>query len=164
MLSDNQRNHLKNYRELYKNADNSEDPVKEHNRMRKMNERIREKASDALKDLTLIATMIPENQKEQLFTKEIMWEFIHAILADGDLENPGHSGAQSKSTDIFNNVRIFNLGKTLADVGIGHAYKSLSAQQRLRDTNKMISNGAKWEVLNTLDAYGHIFNQEKKKK
>jgi hypothetical protein len=162
MLSENQRKHLKNFRELRNNADNSEHPVTENCRLRKMNERIREKALDALEDLTLIAKMMPENQKQQLFTKEIMWDFIQNILVDGDLNYPEHREAQSKSTNLFtNNDRIFNLGKTLADFGIGHAYKTLSEEQILRDTNKSISKGAMWETLNTLEQFGHKLNKKK---
>lgn len=165
MLSEKQRDYLKNYHELYKLADNSKNPVSEHAKIRQMNSRIRKNAEKAIMDLTLIAETMPENQKEQIFTKDNIRDFIKAMLNDGDGKRFGFTITEDEIKmnlpEPIYNKRIFDLGVLLADFGICSAYSVISWKQRVRDINRQLSKGDMWNIINVLDNYGYILNDKK---
>lgn len=165
MLSKKQREHLKNYHELYNLADNSKNPVSEHENLRQMNNRIRKKALDAIMDLTLIAETMPEKQKEQIFTKDNIRDFIKAMLNDGDGKRFGFTITEDEIKmnlpEPIYNKRIFDMGVLLADFGISSAYSVISWKQRVRDINRQLSKGEMWEIIGVLDNYGYILTDKK---
>ncbi len=159
MLSEEQREHLRNYEENYKKAENKV----EFDAFRQMNKRIREKALEAIKDLTLIAETMPEQQKEKIFTKELLRDFIKFTLRPGDRKPFGFDitdiERKANLPEPIYNKRIFDLGVLLAGFGINSAYHEISWKQRIRDINKQLSKGEMWNIINSMDAYGYLLEK-----
>lgn len=93
---------------------------------RQYDHRIREKAKEMIKDLTLMAKYLPEEQMAQIFTKENMRDFIENIL------NAKRTYADSPKygTSEIQNNRAFELGYFLAFSGIDIAYRNVNLKYR----------------------------------
>lgn len=149
---------------------------------------IKNKAKKALEDLTLIAKMIPEKQKSEIFTKDSMREFIKAVLKDGDGKKfdelinrdiPYHPEPEIRKKlyaeftererksglpEPIYNKRIFDLGVLLAGFGVSSAYDVISWKLRFKDINKQPTKGEMWNLIDSVDAYGYLFDDLKKDK
>ncbi len=135
MLSADQREYLKNCQEIHEQAEKKAD-LKEMDSHRQMNKRIRDKALEAIEDLTLIAKCFPENQLDKIFNREKMLDFIHNILnaKATSVDDPRYGTAQ------ILNSRTFKLGILLAAAGTNVAYRNV--HQRLR----LIAHGRRGSV------------------
>lgn len=179
MLSKGQRTYLeKTRKELitqiqqirYLNKSNTLDLTTKkplENQLHKTDHVIKNKAKKALEDLTLIAEMIPEKQKAEIFTKDSMRGLIKAIFKDGDGKrfSYGITDEEIKSNwpEPIYNKRIFNLGILFADFGISSAYSVVSWRQRIRDINHHLTKGEMCEIIGHFDNYKYILEENDKK-
>lgn len=126
MLTSKQIEYLKN-RENYVVSDESgvTHPITDEVR-RQYDHRLREKAKEMIKDLTLMAKYLPEDQMAQTFTKENMRDFIDNIL---NAKRTYADGPKYGTSEIQNN-RAFELGYFLAFSGIDIAYRNVNLRFR----------------------------------
>lgn len=164
MLSEEQKEYLRQYQEKHKEAERTVN----FDAMRQMNKRIRAKALEAIDDLTLIAKVMPENQKEQIFTKDTMRELIKQIFKDGDGRRFGYAitDEETKSNwpEPIYNERVFDMGVLFADFGISSAYSVISWRQRFRDINNIPTKGEMWKIIDNMNNYKYILEGNEKNK
>ncbi|VVB88871.1 Uncharacterised protein [uncultured archaeon] len=167
MLSNEQRTYLKQYRERHEQAEKQAD-TKELDALRQMNKRICDKAKEAICDLALIAESMPETQKEKIFTKESLRDFIKFALRPGDRKPFGCAIRDEEiNADLpepIYNARIFELGAFLADFGLSSAYGEISWRQRIIDINNPPGKARMWELVDVLDSYGYKLAKKNKRK
>ena len=152
MLSNKQKDYLKQYHENNEKAEKTAN-IPEQNNMRQMNKRIRDKAFNMIQDLTLIARTMPEDQKDQMFTKDSIGLFVSAIINDSeDYNATGLFDAErrQKLPEPIYNSRIFDLGVLFANVGIETAYNMISWKSRIRDNLRRASKGEKIELIDAI--------------
>lgn len=159
MLTNEQKEYLIKYHESNENAEKTANFAGLAN-MRQMNKRIRDKALNMLEDLVLIAKTMPESQKEQIFTKDLLRDFVIAVIKDSEnyytIENLEDEGRLKLPEPIYNS-RIFDLGALFADKGIDSAYNMISWKLRIKDQLRLPSKEEKLELIDALDNFGGMY-------
>ena len=166
MLSNEQKEYLKQYHENYEKAEKTGN-FSEMNNIRQMNKRIRDKALNMIHDLTLIAQMMPESQKDQIFTEYHIIEFARAILVDRENYNSiglFNDEARHKLPEPIYNSRIFNLGVLFSMLGMENAYQMISWKLRLKHSILAPSSREKLELILAVNQFKGMFEKKNKEK
>jgi hypothetical protein len=166
MLSDEQKEYLIKYHENHEKAEKKANSTELAN-MRQMNMRIKDKALNMIQDLILIAQIMPEKEKEKMFTKDCIRLFVSAILNDSENYNTiglFDDERRQKLPEPIYNSRIFDLGVLFANVGIETAYNMISWKSRIKDNLRRASKGEKMELIEAMAIAKGMYEKKTKGK
>lgn len=152
MLTSEQRKYLHEYKKQREEAEYKSN-TKWMDASRHMNLRIRKNVTEAIEDLTLCARELPENQLEQIFTKDTLSAFINSLLSPSSVNAP-------KSDGKIKNRRIFEICYYIEAVASEAGYDMIDGDLRGMFESDYSGKLTKSDILKLIGKWENIKKEQ----